>query len=308
MVRVELTLKGYEIGDMNKEPIGDTIWVNLLGAETRYYEADSIRTRCIRAGQGRAVILLHGGGGHAEAYSRNVLPLSEKFEVFAVDFLGHGLTDGLDRVPSKEDYVKHLVGFMDSAGIEKAHLVGESLGGWLAFWTALLEPTRVGKLVSVCGARLAVTSDDESARKTAEGRKDLAERTRRFLDEPTLENVRARLAWLFYNPERDLTDELVELRWRMYQRESVRKTLQSMSDRSSQRQDEMFTPEVLSQLGHETLMLWTSHNPSATVEVAKRAAEFIPRAEFVVMDDCGHWPQWEDPSTFNSIVSEYLER
>jgi pimeloyl-ACP methyl ester carboxylesterase len=59
----------------------------------RYYDAAGIRTRCFEKGEGKPVILLHGGGGHAETWVRNLIPLSQKFRVLAIDYLGHGYTD-----------------------------------------------------------------------------------------------------------------------------------------------------------------------------------------------------------------------
>ena len=55
-------------------------------------------------------------------------------------------------------------------------------------------------------------------------------------------------------------------------------------------------------------MLWTTHDPTASVEVGRRLAGLIPGAEFVVMEDCGHWPQYEDAETFNRIHLDFLTK
>src|SRR5262245_50980332 len=104
-----------------------SIWVDLLGAEVKYYDAGGIRTRAIEAGAGEPLILLHGSGGHAEAYTRNVMPLAEHFRVYSIDMIGHGLTDKPDGDYQAPDYARHIVDFMDAAGIQQAHLAGESL-------------------------------------------------------------------------------------------------------------------------------------------------------------------------------------
>ena len=69
-----------------------TLWDELLGAEVRYYDAAGVRTRSIQAGTGDAVIMLHGIGGHAEAFARNVVPLGADFDARSIDYYGHGLT------------------------------------------------------------------------------------------------------------------------------------------------------------------------------------------------------------------------
>ena len=114
----------------------------------RYYNAGGIRTRCFEKGEGEAVILLHGGGGHAETWVRNLIPLSEKFRVLAIDYLGHGYTDKPKITYSLDAFSKHLVDFMDAAGIKKAHLVGESQGGQISVLTAYEHPERVDRLGS----------------------------------------------------------------------------------------------------------------------------------------------------------------
>jgi 2-hydroxy-6-oxonona-2,4-dienedioate hydrolase len=55
-----------------------------------------------------------------------------------------------------------------------------------------------------------------------------------------------------------------------------------------------------------TLVLWTTHDPGSTVEVGERLACGIRGARFVVMDRCGHWPQFEDAQTFNRLQLEFL--
>jgi pimeloyl-ACP methyl ester carboxylesterase len=54
--------------------------------------------------------------------------------------------------------------------------------------------------------------------------------------------------------------------------------------------------------------LWTDHNPSQQVATAREAMTHVPNAEWALIEDAGHWPQWEHPETFNRIVTEYLER
>jgi 2-hydroxy-6-oxonona-2,4-dienedioate hydrolase len=287
-----------------------TIWLDLLGSEVRFYDAGGVRTRCIEAGTGEPVIFLHGVGGHAEAFARNIVPLSSDFRAIGLDYLGFGLTDKPAEAPSHTDYVEHLIAFMDAAGIEKAHLVGESLGGWVSFWTALLHPERVGKIISVCGARLETEANEASRQHLEDGITELQRLTRQFVDDPSRENVRARLNWLFHRPERDVTDELVDLRWAIYRREDSQSQLRKTAARlvTTQPTDVGFTAERLAQIQHPTLMLWTDHNPTTTAATAQKAVEHLPQGTFELMHNCAHWPQWEDPDTFNRIVRDYLAK
>lgn len=287
-----------------------SIWVDLLGSEVRFYDAGGVRTRCIEAGEGEAVIYMHGIGGHAEAFARNVVPLSDRFRSISVDYLGFGLTDKPAAAPTHVDYATHLVDLLDALGVERAHLVGESLGGWVAMWTALLHPDRVGKIISVCGARLEVDTDEESARHAKDGFAELQRRSQEFVKNPTRENVRHRLDWLFHNPARDVTDELVDLRWAIYQRAQAEARMATVGHGVTQQRpadvDDGLTPERLGQIKSPTLMLWTSHNPTTTAATAQRATAYLPNGSFTLMEECAHWPQWEDAERFNEIAREFL--
>jgi 2-hydroxy-6-oxonona-2,4-dienedioate hydrolase len=288
---------------------GRSVWVDLLGAEVRFYDAGGIRTRCIEAGSGPAVVFLHGVGGHAEAFARNVVPLSDQFRVISLDYLGFGLTDPPQFPPDRDAYVAHLLAFLDAAGVERAHLVGESLGGWVAMWTAVLHPERVGKLVSVCGARLGVEEDEDSRLHMQRGLADLRRLTAEFVAAPSREAVRKRMEWLFFDPAADLSDELVDIRWAMYRRSQATKVLADANTRLSGAgavDTAPLTPEVLAGISQETLFLWTSHNPTTTARTAKAAAELVPRSRFELMQNCAHWPQWEDADTFNETLRDFL--
>src|ERR671933_2387054 len=96
-------------------PTQHSFWLNLLGGEIRYYDAAGVRTRSLEAGSGPPLVLLHGTGGHAESWIRNVVPLGAHFRVYAIDMVGHGFTDKppLDYTP--RDYAAHAVAFLDAA-------------------------------------------------------------------------------------------------------------------------------------------------------------------------------------------------
>lgn len=280
------------------------LWNELLGAEVRYYDAGGVRTRSIQAGSGMPVVMLHGGGGHAETYARNIVPLGADFDARAIDYYGHGLTDTDGRAPTMDTFVAHLIDYLDAAGIERAHLVGESLGGAVAAWTAIQHPERVAKVIYCVGAWLKVPADEEAQRKTDAGLGEFRRLNDRFVANPTRENVRLRLRWLFHKPDRDLTDELVDLRWALYEH-SIGKVGAGGEERRS---THMLTPENLARIGVPTLFLWTDHNPSQQAAVARKAMSYVPNAEWALIEDAGHWPQWEHPDVFNTIVRDYLKR
>jgi pimeloyl-ACP methyl ester carboxylesterase len=119
-------------------------------------EANGIRTNYLEAGEGsgqgdKDVVLIHGSGPGVTSYAnwRMVLPvLAQDFHVVAPDMVGFGYSDRPDKVSySLDTWADQTLGLMDTLGIEKANLVGNSFGGGIALRIATRHPDRVGKLV-----------------------------------------------------------------------------------------------------------------------------------------------------------------
>ena len=126
-----------------------TIWNYLQGLDfqQRFYDAAGVRTRVIESGTSEKVLIfLHGTGGHAEAYLKNIASHSEHFRVMAIDMVGHGYTDAPDISYDMQCYVDFLLNFLDGIGVEKAYISGESLGATVAAWFAIAHPNRVEKV------------------------------------------------------------------------------------------------------------------------------------------------------------------
>jgi pimeloyl-ACP methyl ester carboxylesterase len=282
-----------------------SIWVDLLGAEVKFYNAAGLRTRCIEAGKGPAIIFLHGSGGHAEAFTRNVLPLSDEFRVCSIDMIGHGLTDKPTEGYQATDFAKHIVDFMDAAGIDSASIAGESLGGWVAMWTAMLHPGRVRKVVAICGAGLTIETDDASREHAAAGSAELRRLGKQYVDNPIRENVRLRLNWLFHDPA-DVTEELIDLRTAIYAQPGAEAALTRVGQNSGLGNTEYtLTEDRLKTFPKPLLYLWTDHNPTTTSATAERAHKLTPGSSFHELKNCAHWPQWEDPEQFNTAIREF---
>ena len=128
-----------------------SMWLDLVGCPYRvdYVYAGAVRTRFLEAGPADqpALIFLHGSGGYLEAYLKNIAAHAGRFRVLAVDMIGHGFTDKPEHPYEPRHYVEHLIAFMDALGIRKAHVSGESLGGWVAARLASSVPERVARLV-----------------------------------------------------------------------------------------------------------------------------------------------------------------
>jgi 2-hydroxy-6-oxonona-2,4-dienedioate hydrolase len=275
-------------------------WLDFAGVpfSQHWIDAGPVRTRVIEAGSGEPLLLLHGTAGHAEAYTRNMAAHAEHFRVLAVDMLGHGYTDRPDQPYEVESYVTHLLDLIDALGVERVHLSGESLGGWVAAWLASEHPDRVGKLLlNTPGGATA----DENVLERLRGL------TRNAIADPTPETVRARLEWLMADPA-TVTDELVAIRRAIYDRPEFQANvdnLLTLLDLEPRRRN-LLTEERLAAVQAPTQIVWTTHDPMADVPVGEWFERSIPDARLTVMRECGHWPQFENAPEFNDISLRFL--
>lgn len=285
-----------------------SIWVDLMGVPFRqtFYNAGGHRTRAIECGEGPPLIFLHGTGGHAEAYVRNLAAHAEHFHVYAIDMLGHGYTDRPDGEYNMERWSDHLLAFLDVIGADSACLSGESLGAMVSAWTAIRAPSRVRKVVLNTGIL---------APPNAKGKQELTdalERSKKAAGNLTRESVRARMAWLMAEPEKTLTDEVVDVRYKIYAQPGMQAVMGKIAVSTLGRvvDDEWcarwMNPEVMKDIRCPTLVLWTRHNPGQPVELAQEAMRHIPDARLVVLEQSAHWPQWEEPEEFNRVHLEFL--
>jgi len=281
--------------------LGESLWPTLSAGEFRLHtvQAGPVRTRCLEAGRGdKAVILLHGTGGHLEAYARNILPLAERYRVFAFDMIGHGYSDKPDHDYEIAHYVRHVVDFMDAVGLQRAHIAGESLGGWVAAQLAIDHPDRVDRMVLNTAGGL--TADP----KVMKGLYDLSLKAVR---EASPETVRKRLEWLMHDPAM-VTEDLVEMRYRIYTQPGFLRAMEHILCLQIMeiRRRNMLDEDALKRIAAPAFVVWTSHDPTGAVEVGQKFAALIPKASLVVMQDCGHWPQFENAPLFNRLVMDFL--
>lgn len=280
-----------------------SLWPELASGEftMSYVNAGGIRTRCLETGSGKdTLILLHGSGGHLEAYTRNVFAHGKHFKVYAIDMIGHGFTDKPDRPYQIDDYMNHLLAFMDAKGIKAAHLSGESLGGWVAAWTAIKRPERVLKLQLNTAGGLTANPEVMDRLRTL---------SMNAVKNPDRDAVKKRLEWLMHDKSH-VSEDLVDMRYSIYTQPGFVKAMENIMCLQIMdiRRKNMITDDMLRTIKSQTQIIWTDHDPTGAVEVGERFAANIPNAKLHVMQGCGHWPQFEDAPTFNRLSLDFLTR
>jgi 2-hydroxy-6-oxonona-2,4-dienedioate hydrolase len=279
-----------------------SLWLDMKGVafQQDYLDVDGCRTRFLSAGAHSSPLLLflHGTGGHAEAYSRNLAIHAEHFFVVALDMIGHGWTDKPQIAYEIPAYAAHVLKAIKALGHDKAYLSGESLGGWVATYLAIHKPEVLEKVVlNTAGGWTA----------HPEVMKRIIALSRQSVETPTHETLRARLEFLMFDKSL-VNDDLVETRLAIYQQPGYREITERvlcLQDMETRRRN-MFTREQYGSIKTPTLVFWTSHDPTASVEEGREIAAMIPNSRFEVIQDCGHWPQFESPAIFNRIHLNFL--
>jgi 2-hydroxy-6-oxonona-2,4-dienedioate hydrolase len=285
---------------MNPLPAHVSIWGELADVEheLRHVDVAGVRTRVLRAGSGPDLILLHGTGGHLEAYARDIAGLAADFRVTAYDMVGHGWSDLPDRPYTIDVLSDHLLGLMDALGIDTAHLSGESLGGWVTAWTAAYHPDRVARLVLNTPCNIA-NKPEVMVR--------MRDSTLAAVRDPSDATVRRRVEFLFHDT-RMVTDELVNLRRAVYSRPGFLRAITNtlVLQDPDVRKDYAWNPAWVGDITAPTLLLWTDHDPTGGLDEAEMLLDWLPDARLHVIKDAGHWPQWEKPQEFLRAHRDFL--
>jgi 2-hydroxy-6-oxonona-2,4-dienedioate hydrolase len=272
--------------------------------QEKYVDVNGWRTRYASAGdEGTAVILLHGLGASLESWYFNLEPLGQHFRVFAPDIVYFGKSAKPEREPQHEDFVDFVFHFMDKFNLERAVLVGNSMGGAIASKAAMLHPERVTSLVLVNSAGYG---------------RDLAWwlRLRTLVDirpsgTPPAWLVRLGLRAIFEDPAR-ISDEVLELLMGVEQDvESMRTARRVLSIGVDWRGLKPVLLEQIRDAAHEicvpTLIVWGKQDRVVPVQHAYTARKLIPNSRLHLFERCGHTPQLEYPAQFNTLIQEFVD-
>ncbi|MER3602308.1 MAG: alpha/beta hydrolase [Nitrososphaerota archaeon] len=260
---------------------------------------NGLRVRYVEAGQGEAVLCLHGSGPGASGlsnYRRTLQGLSHRFRLIAPDLPGFGLSE---RPLIKERRVKYyadfVVAFMDALGLERASLIGNSMGGGVACKVAIERPERVRALVlmgpSALGYEAALTPTP------TEGIRAM----RAFYEKPPTKERFLELMRLFVYDPSSLDEELLEERLRIALDPSFIEFYRHLPP------SEELTQE-LHRIRAPTLLIWGSDDRFVPLEHCLVLLKKIPGAEAHIFSRCGHWAMIERADEFNRLVEEFLTR
>jgi pimeloyl-ACP methyl ester carboxylesterase len=256
----------------------------------------------------RDVLLIHGLGGAKSSFFDTAAALSRRYRVHALDLPGFGSsTKPLTYQYTAREFSKTIVDVMDALGIERAHLVGNSMGGRVSIEVGLRHPERVAGLALLCPAVAFVKREFHPIVRLL--RPELG-----ILPHKIARRMVESQFWdLFCDPDRvdpSVADVVVDEFQRIYGSAGARFAFLSSArniylDKPFGRGG--FYPR-LSQLGCPTLFVWCSHDVLIPQAFQRHVEKWLPRAEQVVIDGCGHVPQVERPEDVNPMLEDFLDR
>lgn len=268
---------------------------DFFGLEDKWLEtAEGELTHYHEMGEGTPILFLHGSGTGVTAAANwwlNLPQLAEVGRCIAIDSIGYGQTvvaDGTEY--GIKEWVRHAVRVLDALGIEKTWIVGNSLGGWLAFQFALDFPERLAGIVSMGtgGAKMTGALAGHS-------KPDLSPAGIR----KTLE--------LFVVDKSLVTDELVELRYQSALNDTASDRLQEVvAARDRDRHELPLDFDRLAELDIPVLLIHGVQDVVIPVSRTWDLLNTIPNADAHIFSQCGHWSQVERAEEFNDVIINYL--
>lgn len=266
---------------------------------------DGQRIAYLDAGSGPPVILLHGFGGALWQWEYQQAALSASHRVITLDLLGAGWSDKPDIEYTPDQILESFHGFMDAVGVQRASLVGNSMGAGVAMGMALTYPERVDRLVLIAGlpdrVRDKVTSP--LIKRALESRVPVwLAALGNWVAGRSL--TRAVLREMVHD-ERLLTPAVIERSYRNRKRAGLVGPLLAMAG-SLPLWEEGFAKR-LGDIRHPTLILWGAEDKVFPPQVGKEMHATMPASSFMLIPESGHIPQWERPWQVNLILLQFLQ-
>jgi 2-hydroxy-6-oxonona-2,4-dienedioate hydrolase len=279
-----------------------SIWTELLATPFRqgWVDAGGIKTRFVQAGNesNPPLIMLHGTAGSLENFAANIAAHAEHFNCIAFDMIGSGMTEKPDYDYETEHYVKHVADFFKAMDIKKASIIGLSLGARVASRFAIDHPENVERLILLSATAYfparPIQSDIKSSRAAAAAN-------------PTWDSIRKIFKGLFHD-EAEIWDDLIATRLSLYSRPEMKRAMSHILA--------LLDPEIYNRnripdedwrtLRAPTLLVAAVDHRDVFLDTARAIAKLIPNASVFEMKHCSHWPQMEDPGTFNKRSLAFL--
>jgi pimeloyl-ACP methyl ester carboxylesterase len=255
-------------------------------------------------GEGRPLLLIHGYGAGMWVWEKQIEVLSQLYRVYAVDVIGHGFSDRPKIPYTPEAYIYFLRDFMKGVGAEKATLIGNSMGGGIAWGTAILFPERVDRLILIdC-----VPPDVLAQVKNESLRTLIAIRDIPFLPYLVISaRSKSSMRWVLKECVSDvklITPEVVK---RQYQLSRIKGTTWVLYSTLKQAEEALKLRDRFSLIRQPALFIWGEEDIIFPPDVGETLHRTITGSKFQLIEKSGHIPMWESPDKVNQAILDFLK-
>jgi pimeloyl-ACP methyl ester carboxylesterase len=256
----------------------------MTARESRHRVRD-ITVRLLREGRGAPLVYLHGANG-PPPWTAFFERLAERFDVLVPEHPGFGTSDSPPWIRNVSDLAMYYLDFLDTLGVPKVHLVGHSLGGWVAAELAVRNATQLASLtlLAPAGVRVkGIISGDNFIWSPEETARNL------FYDQTFAEAMLAR------TPTEEEADILLTNRF--------------MAAKFGW-EPRWFNPALerwLHRITAPTLVVWGENDKLLPAAYAKVWGERVPKSRVEIIPRCGHLPQIEQPDATAKLVLGFLD-
>ena len=258
--------------------------------DSKFVDADGIRTRYFETGKGKPVLLIHGGGAGADSWGnwRYTLPTyGKQVHAIAVDMVGFGGTDKPS--PSSYEYTqanraKHISAFIRALNLsEPVSIIGNSMGGCTAIGVAVENPDLVDKVVLMGSAGIKAPLTDEL--------KSIMN------DDFTTDGMRKIVNGLT-NPKFEADEELINYRHKLSIDEPTKAAYSAVMGWLAEQGGLYLDDDYIARVRHQTLVVNGKLDKVVPTSSAYRFLELIENSWGYIVPDCGHWAMMEHPESF----------
>ncbi|WP_342430710.1 alpha/beta hydrolase [Neobacillus sp. FSL H8-0543] len=249
------------------------------------------------------IIFLHGSGPGASSKTnwQGILPqVSEKFHVVALDILGFGNTDHPEVFPENgakwmSARVKQVIDLMDTLEVDKANLVGNSLGGVISLNLIMNAPERFNRIV-LLGAGGGLTEMTPELAKLAN-----------FASDPSPAAFKNLFRWFLADEtflEAEL-DQIVAERVETFNRPEVRRSYEA-NFKNAHLSDIIVPPSALKRMKNPFLLIHGYEDRFVPLESSLYMMKYLPDSQLHTIKQCGHWAQIEQKDRFIKLTSDFF--
>jgi pimeloyl-ACP methyl ester carboxylesterase len=263
-------------------------------------EVRGAATRVLEAGaSGTPVVFVHGTGGRAERWERNLDAVAAQgYHAYAFDLPGHGFAaKGPGVECSVPAYRAVLSGFADrvleDTRSEKAFVVGTSLGGHVVASYAVENPKRV-KAIALCGSMGLLPIGAEARGRIQGG-----------ANNQTREGVATKFTRVIFD-QALVTPEMVEAEFRINNSPGAKGSFAMLGDYIAEKLDDDVVGEKLAASKIPVLLAWGDQDKTVPLAVGREAAKLIAGSELVILEGAAHTPYYEKHEAFNAALLRFL--